>query len=61
MRVEQRLREASGLEQREAQDNCVCSYREQSRVNVDCDDHVVDENGIDVAILSHSADILNAR
>ena len=47
MRVEQRLRETAGFEQREAQDNCVCSHREQSRVNVGRNDHVVDEYGVD--------------
>ena len=47
MRVEQRLREASGLEQREAQDDCVSCHREKSRVNVGCNDHVVDKYGVD--------------
>ena len=60
MRVEQRLREAAGFEQREAQDNCVCSHREQSRVNVGRDDHVVDENGID-ADADHDEEALECQ
>lgn len=60
MRVEQRLREAAGFEQREAQDNCVCSHREQSRVNVRRDDHVVDENGID-ADADHDEEALESQ
>ena len=60
MRVEQRLREASGLEQREAQDDCVCCHREKSRVNVGCYDHVVDEYGVD-ADADHDEEALECQ
>ena len=39
--------EASGLEQREAQNARVRCHREQRRMNVVCDDHAVDQHRID--------------
>ena len=47
MSIEDGLGECSGLKQREAQDDRVRCNGEQRRVNVCCDNHVVDEYGID--------------
>ena len=47
VRMENGFCEASCLEQREAQNNRVRCHREQSRVNVVCDDHAVDQHRID--------------
>ena len=47
MGIEDGFGESSGLKQREAQNNRVCCYREQSRVDICRDYHVVDEDSID--------------
>lgn len=47
MSMEDRLGKCSGLEQREAQNNRVRCYGEQSRVDICRDNHVVDKNRID--------------
>ena len=48
VRMENGFCEASGLDQREAQNARVRCHREQSRVNVVCDNHAVDQHCIDV-------------
>ena len=47
MGIEYGLGECSGLEQREAQNNRVCCYREQRGVNVCGDNHVVNQHSVD--------------
>ena len=47
VRMEDGFCEASGLEQRETQNDCVRCHREQSRMNVVCNNHAVDQHRID--------------
>ena len=60
MSIEDGLGECSGLKQREAQDDRVRCHREQCGVDVCCDDHVVDENGID-AHANHDQEALKCQ
>ena len=60
VRMENGFCEASGLEQREAQNNRVRCHREQSRMNVVCDNHAVDQHRID-ADADHDEEALKCQ
>ena len=60
VRMEDALCKASGLEQRETQNDRVRRHREQSRVNVVCDDHAVDQHRID-ADTDHDEEALKCQ
>lgn len=46
MSVEDRFCQRSGLKEREAEDNRIRCNRKQCRMDICCDDHVVDKDGI---------------
>ena len=60
VRMEDGFCEAARLEQREAQNDCVRRNREESRVNICGNDHVVDQHSID-ADANHDEEALESQ